>query len=409
MAYPDVVERHAEEAAGLWLRRQNAAIAPHYRLRDLAEIDDRVEANLDGIRLAGREGGRAVAGLDTADSGVWYVRATLALEQQSSLELAKLLDQLPRRPELEGELIGALRWVPLERSAWATRALLDASCPAPLRRFGISAYIAHRRDPGKPLIDALAAGSAELRAAALEGIGWLGKSDLLPELRGELDSPNESVRWAAAIGAALLGDEGDYQPLWDHADPDTARGRQSLVLAVERTPAEAARARIDSWLAAGSRRRAAIAGSGLSGDAARVPFLLDAMRDPELARSAGEAFHRITGLVIAGELRGEPPKDFNAGPNDDPDDDDVALDPELPLPWPRLEAVERAFMAWRLTAPNATRLWFGRPLDLALCDEALRHGSQRLRGDAALVRAAWKPGEMVADTLAPGFRQLRRG
>jgi len=42
----DIVSQHAEEAAFLWLLRSNAIYQPHYALKDLAKLDDRVEAHL---------------------------------------------------------------------------------------------------------------------------------------------------------------------------------------------------------------------------------------------------------------------------------------------------------------------------------------------------------------------------
>jgi hypothetical protein len=44
-----IVEQHAEEAAFLWLLRDAAVRAPHYSLKDLADIDERVEAHIDGL------------------------------------------------------------------------------------------------------------------------------------------------------------------------------------------------------------------------------------------------------------------------------------------------------------------------------------------------------------------------
>ena len=53
---PVVVEQHAEEAAFLWLLRDSAVHDPHYYLYDLAHLDDRTEAHIDGLRIAGDEG-----------------------------------------------------------------------------------------------------------------------------------------------------------------------------------------------------------------------------------------------------------------------------------------------------------------------------------------------------------------
>jgi len=44
MIIEDIVSQHAEEAAFLWLLRDNAVRAPHYNLKDLADLEERVEA-----------------------------------------------------------------------------------------------------------------------------------------------------------------------------------------------------------------------------------------------------------------------------------------------------------------------------------------------------------------------------
>lgn len=46
MIIAEIVSQHVEEAAFLWLLRSNAIRQPHYALKDLAKLDDRVEAHL---------------------------------------------------------------------------------------------------------------------------------------------------------------------------------------------------------------------------------------------------------------------------------------------------------------------------------------------------------------------------
>jgi len=61
-------------------------------------------------------------------------------------------------------------------------------------------------------------------------------------------------------------------------------------------------------------------------------------------RVAGESFSLITGANIAYEdLDGEKPDGFEAGPTENPEDEDVAMDADLNLAWPGThpEVVER--------------------------------------------------------------------
>ena len=53
MIIAEIVSQHVEESAFLWLLRSNAIHQPHYGLKALAKLDNRVEAHLDGLRVAG--------------------------------------------------------------------------------------------------------------------------------------------------------------------------------------------------------------------------------------------------------------------------------------------------------------------------------------------------------------------
>jgi uncharacterized protein (TIGR02270 family) len=59
------------------------------------------------------------------------------------------------------------------------------------------------------------------------------------------------------------------------------------------------------------------------------------MQKPEYNRLAGKSFTMITGVDLAYEdLDGDQPEGFEAGPTENPEDEDVAMDPDEELPWP---------------------------------------------------------------------------
>ena len=55
---PTIVYQHAEEAAFLWILRDATVWAPHCNLKNLARFDERVEAQIDRLRVDGDEGWR---------------------------------------------------------------------------------------------------------------------------------------------------------------------------------------------------------------------------------------------------------------------------------------------------------------------------------------------------------------
>ena len=92
---------------------------------------------------------------------------------------------------------------------------------------------------------------------------------------------------------------------------------------------------LSSLEAAPGGTRLIIQGLGALGDPDAVPRLLEWMKDPPNVRVAGEAFSFITGVHISyDELEGPQPEGFQAGPTEDPADEDVAMDPDEHLYWP---------------------------------------------------------------------------
>jgi uncharacterized protein (TIGR02270 family) len=146
--------------------------------------------------------------------------------------------------------------------------------------------------------------------------------------------------------------------------------------------------------------------AGKLGDPAFVPWLIDCMTLPELARPAGEAFRAITGADIATlDLEGEPPEGFEAGPTEDAEDENVELDPDENLAWPAPARVQAWRQSHKKDYPSGVRHMAGKPISLANCAQVLRHGRQRQRADAALQSALLQPGRPLFEVRARGSRQ----
>jgi uncharacterized protein (TIGR02270 family) len=142
------------------------------------------------------------------------------------------------------------------------------------------------------------------------------------------------------------------------------------------------------------------------GDPAFIPWLIEQMAIAEQARVAGEAFTMITRVDIAYEdLEGEWPAGFAAGPTEDPEDDNVALDPDEDLPWPKPEAIDIWWKNHQGQFRAGTRYLLGKPMSREGLRDVLRNGRQRQRAAAALELAIRQPGQPLFEVRAPGFRQ----
>src|SRR5262245_59754276 len=105
---PDIVTRHAEEAAFLWHLRGHLAAAPHIGLRELTVHDHRIEAHLDGLRVAGDAGwGVCLEALGEAGAGEVFAAAVLALERGHAAEVDEVIKVVAARPHFGRALASA--------------------------------------------------------------------------------------------------------------------------------------------------------------------------------------------------------------------------------------------------------------------------------------------------------------
>jgi uncharacterized protein (TIGR02270 family) len=404
--YDRLIEQHADEAAFLWAHRDFACRARHTTFVSLGELDERLEAHLDGLRLAG---GAALAlcraRLSSGDPGELFVAAVLAADGDDLRALAEVIDRAAGDQQLERAFVSALGWAQFPAIKRALGGLLSRNGPAQLRRLGVATCAAHRHDPGPMLADAAADPDPRLRSRALRAVGELGRADLIGAIRQELSSGDESCRYWASWSAALLGETGGAAALFGFAtEPDEA-GRRACDLALRRLPPGAAMERITELRKSPDRARLAVVGAAATGSLAAVPHLLEAMRDPALARLAGEAFAMITGIEITGDLVGLRPESVPPFPGDEPGDERAFMHPEELLPWPNPLVIERRYEASEKSFPRGSRLLCGQAIAAPWLHRILGHGGQPRRAAAALELVHQSIGQPLFEVRAPAFRQ----
>lgn len=149
-------------------------------------------------------------------------------------------------------------------------------------------------------------------------------------------------------------------------------------------------------------------GYGAMGDPMSVPWLIQMLKVPELARVAGESFTMITGVDIAYEdLEGEWPEGFEAGPTENAEDEDVEMDSDEDLAWPEPELIQEWWSKNKTNFRDGTRYLYGKPISEQQCQQVLRYGYQRQRAAAAIELAMMRPGQPLFEVRAPGFRQQK--
>jgi uncharacterized protein (TIGR02270 family) len=406
---PSVLERHAEEGAFLWLLRDRAVGQPHYLLGQLAALDDRLEAHVDGLRVAGDSGWDLCrAALEDGGPGEVFTAAVLAFESGNPDRIAAVVKAGSAAPRRSRGLISALGWLSYDQAAPHIQKLLAAESTIQ-RRIGLAGATIHGRHVGRMVLESLAAPDPALNARGLRAMGELGLVQHAGELQKHLAAKDPACRfWAAWSATVLIKDPAARKLLLTIGRKPgrfTRRAVQVLmgVLEFQMAGMFHLESTLDPQLA-----REAIFAAGILGDAGTIPWLIKQMQVPPVARLAGEAFTNITGVHLSVEkLEGQPPEGFEAGPTENPEDENVAMDPDEHLSWPNPGAIQKWWTAHQGNFAKGRRYMLGKPITAEWLQEVLRKGYQRQRANAALELAIRQPDKGLFEVRAPAFRQKK--
>lgn len=155
-----------------------------------------------------------------------------------------------------------------------------------------------------------------------------------------------------------------------------------------------------------ARHAELISYAGLVGQVSLVLSAIGWMNVAKIARAAGEAFTWITGADLAElGLDRDPPEDFQSGPNDDPNDESVAMDEDEDLPWPDPVKVADWWHKNKHNFQSGVRYFMGRPVTVEHCIHVLKTGKQRQRFIAARYLKLLQPERPLFNCAAPAWRQ----
>jgi uncharacterized protein (TIGR02270 family) len=402
-----VVSRHAEEAAILWLQRDRAVGQPQYALRRLTELDQRVEAHIDGLRVAGDPGWEIVLkAMDEGGAGEVFPGAVLAFESGEASRIQAVLDGAKVPPKARA-VVSALGWLPAEDAVRHIRPLLGSDSPVH-RRVALATAAVHRlKLRGDVLQSAFASDDPLLKARALKAVGELGLIDLQQAVRANVKAKDPNCRFWAAWSSSLLSGHSDAVAyLQNVAEAGGPFSERAALMAMRRLAPRNAWAWLVRLVKELRRKRIAVIAAGAFADPEAIPFLLEQMKVPALARVASESFSLITGARLdEDKLAGPKPEGFESGPTDNPEDEDVAMDPDDNLAWPDPALAQKWWQSRQGNFAKGTRYLLGRPITEESLGEALKAGYQRQRAAAALELAILQPGRPLFEVRAPGFRQ----
>ncbi len=403
-----VVEQHVSEAGFTWLLRDRAVAEPHYLLADLKRFDRRVDAHLDGLRIAGDEGWAiALEQLEAhTEPGETFACANVAFLGGNQARIARVLEAAQDPANARG-VISAIAWLADERKVADYALQLGLASDVVSRRIGV-AIAGIRRLPYGPVLQAgLVDKDPGVVARSAHAIGELGAAKAAGALRGLLNANDLPTRfWAAWSLAIMNGESGALAELKTVALTEHHFRRRAVDLIARRGEPRSTVKWFAALDATPGGKRLTVQALGAIGDPDAIPKLLDFMADPALARVAGEAFAHITGAHISyDKLERDPPEGFVAGPTEDPADEDVALDPDGNLYWPDAALCAAWWSKNKSNFSAGNRYLDGKPIAIEHLRDVLKKGYQRKRAAAALELAMREPGKPLYEVRAPGFRQ----
>jgi uncharacterized protein (TIGR02270 family) len=409
MVNMEVVGQHAEDAAFLWFSRDRAVCAPHYYLKDLARLDERVEANICGLRVAGPTGWKlAGEALKQEGPGELFAAAVLAFESREPKRVELVLDVAAKAAPLSRAAVSALGWMRFV-DAKSSLELLSRSDLAERRSIAIASYAVHRVDPGEVLRHALTDIDSSLQNRAFKAAAKLGRTDLAYAIVRTISSKDETSRFYAASSAARLGlrDRDVTDALRVVADAGGPHAEPALHMALRCLRLSECQLWLSEMLTDPKRQRFGVVGIGIVGDPARVSELIGYMQIEHISRVAGEAFSMITGVDLKYfDLDRPKPEKFEAGPSEDPNDTDVAMDQDEDLPWPAPDLVRKWWDKHQDEFQSGARYLRGKPIEPSNLMDALKNGYQRQRAAAALELALMRPSDPMFEVRAPARRQM---
>lgn len=393
-----VIEQHAEDAAALSRIHARAVNAPLYRLRDLALLDERILAHLEGLRTSGTVAlTLARRGLALEDPGAIFVVGYLAFSQQDAEAIRRVVLAAASNHRFMEALLDGISWVGFSEIE-QTVPLLARSDKPEYRRLAVSVLAAHRVQSDQWFRTMAVDADATVRARTFRAIGETKFRALEPLLRESYRASEPAGRFWASWSMGLFGDTQAaaeaYQTGIGHPEL-SAFGLESAMRAGEPSWA---RELIRLLVQDDATIRRGIVAAGFFGDPGVVPWLIQLIEQPVYARVAAEAVAMITGVDLeAAELKQDAPDDAPEPHEEDGD-----------LRWPSLRGFTNWWKREQHRFPPGHRFLAGFPLSELGALEVLRNGYQRQRRGAAIELARLREDAIVFPVAARADWQRRR-
>ena len=402
-AFANIAEQNASEAAFLWLLRSRAVTSPLYYSVDIRELDERIEANLDGLATVGELGWQVCADqLAYEEAGEIFTAAVVALRSRNAARIKMVCEQALTTPEMTKGLISALGWVETEIAQFWIQRFLSVTDPK-YRFLGLATCSVRREDPGKYFMvilqDPDLSKYPATHARALRLIGELNRRDLMSALNAAMDADEPLVRFWANWSAVLLGNAAAAENLKPNLLTDDALSDKAIKLIFSVLPVNSGRKWITELVGKPELIRIMIKAIGILGDPHAIPWLIQQMHNVTLSRLAGWSFCQITGIDLeSSNMTVDEPQEQVSGPTDEAEDENIDMDEDEELPWPDVQKITRLWQVHNQLLQAGQRYFQGQEVNKQVLAQIFVSANLQQKELAALQRAILDKNTMLVNT-----------
>ncbi len=387
----------------MWVLRSIAVTQPHYTSADIAELEGRLEKYLDGIQTAPELGWElCLEAAEFEQGGEAFCTAVTAFR---SLEIEKIRVAVEigfKNAETFKGLVSAFGWLPGKLiQPWIKK--FFTSKDVRHKRLAVAACSVRRENPLEYLTRIFAREDCienrALHIRSLRLVGELKRHDLIPSLEYARASDDDEIRFWALWSSILLGNRALAPELEPFVICPNVNQQRAIQLAFRCLAISKARDWITKLSADESQVRNVLKASGVLGDPQAIGWLITHMRNPKLARLAGEAFSLITGIDLeANQLVIEIPDLDEQLPDDEPGDDNVEMDEDENLPWPDADALTITWQKYGNKFVCGNRYFMGKAIGQEPLVTQLGNMTQRQLHEAAIEAALMNPSLVLSNT-----------
>jgi len=390
LAFLDIYEQYVDEASFLWLMHTIAVDQPHYGVKELHNLENRIESQLNGLM-----GNLDIAWTvceqrieDDAESGEIFTAAILAFRSHDQTKVQMVVEAAMLSEEGYQGLLYALTWLPGNLvHDWIKRFFTSKDLNH--KKLAIQVCNIRRENPADYLVSILQRDDClekiDLYIAALKIAGELKRFDLLEHLLKAIEHDDEAVKFWAIRSAIFIGDKAQVVKLEPYISKSSELQHEAIEIAFRVLPIATARQWVAKLVDDPEQIRTLIIITGVIGDPFAIDWLLQKMHETEFARVAAEAFSLITGTnLINMDMANQPPEDADSLPNEDPDDENVKMHDDENLPWPNVIKVQSYWNSIKSNYIAGQRYLLGNHIGLLFLKNNLESALQRQRHAIAI-------------------------